>query len=145
MVNWVAYLSDGQAVKQKDLEQEDSTVSPWLKLLQYLSNHPNLEIRNIQLISKGRVFNTPSMSHRSNFPNDGNPCNLWCFQKYFRSMSMGSELIDDDELFMGIAYKVGEYYHYIWVNQENGESFTQVKHFSEQNEQVIEKFYNRIK
>lgn len=136
---WIAYLSDGQVVKQKDLEEVDATLSAWLQLLKYLNEHKELEIRNIQLVVNGRVYNTPSLSTRASFVSDGKPCRLWCYQKVARDIIGGD---NSNQHFLGLSYRLGEYRHYTWVDTTTNESYIEICNLDNPREQTIENFYN---
>lgn len=133
---WIAYLSDGQVVKQKDLESIDKTRTGWLQLKEYLFYHPKLDIRMIQLVVNGRVYNTPSLSPRAT--NDGKPNRLWCYQRYDKIIAGGSE----DEHFFSISYRLGDFRHYTWVNTLTNESHIEICSVDNPREKVIEDFYD---
>jgi hypothetical protein len=135
---WIVYLSDGQVVKSDELEEIDSSKTAWLQLMDYLRDKVELEIRSIQLVINGVVYNTPSISKRASVVSDGDPCRFWCFQKVGRLIYGGADV----DHWYGLSYRVGEYRHYTWVNTQTNETYSEVHSILNQRESTIEKFYD---
>lgn len=137
---WLAFLSDGQVVRQKDLEDAETKETAWRQLLNYLEKHPETTITSIQVIANGIVYNTPSVSKHSIIKNDGEPCNFWCYQKN-GLIAYGTDFGKVDHYY-GLSYRVGQYRHYLWINTETNETHVEICDINKEwREGLIEDFY----
>ena len=137
---WLVFLSDGQVVKQRDLDELESRDTAWKQLLNYLEAHPEITITSIQVIVNGIIHNTPTISKRSEIKNDGDPCNFWCYQK--NGMIIYGEDYGKADHYYGLSYRVGSYRTYLWINTENNEVHIEICDINkEYREILIEDFY----
>lgn len=137
---WIAFLSDGQVVRQKELDELETKDTAWRQLLNYLETHPETTITSIQVIVNGIIHNTPTVSKRSEIKNDGEPCNFWCYQKT-GLIAYGAEFGKTTHYY-GLSYRVGQYRHYTWIDTETGQTFVEICDIDgEYRERLIEDFY----
>ena len=138
---WIAFLSDGQVVRQKSLDELENRETAWKQLLNYLEQHPEITIRSLQVIVNGIIYNTPTISKRSEVKNDGDPCNFWCYQKA-GLITFGADAGQQSHYY-GLSYRCGSFRHYMWINTSNNEVSIEICDIDkEYREKLIETFYS---
>lgn len=137
---WIVSLSDGQTIKEDELQGK---LSPWLQLRNYLLEHKEKKITSIQVVINRVVYNTPSIRNKKNaeFINEGNPDRLWFAKKETMIFFGGWK----PESYYGLSYRVGDYRHWLWINTANNETHFEVKLIKgNEREEKIEKFYDEV-
>jgi len=137
---WIAFLSDGQVVRQSELDDLGNRKTAWLQLIDYLQQHSEITIQSIQIVVNGIIYNTPTISKYAEKKNDGDPCHFWFYQKH-GMIVYGNDAGKTDNYY-GISYRVGKFRHYMWINVDNNEVHVEICDIEkEYRESLIEEFF----
>jgi hypothetical protein len=122
--NWIVSLSDGQRISYNNLVAEDNK-NPWDKITAYLKeNNIGKEekkyITHVELIVNGVRYQSPSLSRNAVFKTSEEIKGFWVFYKSVMNLS-GSQ-----EDYVSVSYRLGDYRYFLWVNQQNNVTYTQI-------------------
>ena len=142
---WIVSFNDGQRVSSKTLLEEDSTRNPWTGILNYLRKNPKLidgkdrEITHLELIVNSKRYNSPSKSPHALFQSSSEePFNFWVFYKNFGTFGQSS----NDENFVGISFRIGDYRIINWVSEKTDSSIIQTINTVNPTTKKDKEFYN---
>ena len=117
MAKWIASLSDGRTIEEKDLfvKGEDS---PYRKLLKILEND-NVSITGFRIQVKGRTYVAPSNSKLAKFPS----VIKTNIQMRKRATLTQGGVCDN---FYGFFFVIGDKRIYQRISEETGDSWIQI-------------------
>jgi hypothetical protein len=144
MNKWIISLNDGQRLSEDTLKEQignESNLSPWLLVMDYLHKNPSKEITHIELNVNGRHYNSPSIGKSARFRNDIEPADFWICRRMLMFMMGGS----GQQEYISFSYRVGEYRHFLWVNTQTNETYVELKGLDNSLEADIANEYNGIK
>ena len=144
MNKWIISLSDGQRLSEDTLKDQlgnETNLSPWLLVMDYLHKNPSKEITHIELIVNGKRYNSPSVGKSARFKNDIEPVDFWVCRRMLMFMAGGS----GSQEYISISYRVGDYRHFLWVNTQTNETYIELKGLNNSLESDIANEYNGIK
>jgi len=149
-MNWIVSVSDGQRISSNSF---DSNVNPWDKVLEYLRKNLDINqekkyITHVELIVNNVRYNSPTLSKNSLFLSSEDFGKFWIFYKHVSDLAGGNR----KDNYTGLSYRLGDYRHFLWVNEKNNFSYSQIlnvvnphskieKQFSDIENSVIKKMY----
>jgi hypothetical protein len=133
---WVAYLSDGRSINEKDLFVQDEEL-PFKKLVKHCVKN-NLTITAITATVNGVRYNTPSTGTRGNFNSTVKPEKFWV-QYRERFLPLQGLAIS----FIGLSWKTRDIRTTLWIKTGDIEpiSWIEIRGAGGSTEEYIDKFY----